>query len=399
MMRLGLCSALVVLAYAATDPAFGQATGGVRERLGAIVKRQEDVRRQFNADIEGKTTREAQQPGLDRFLAATGKNTEEVLTLVAAYPGDPAAVEALKFVITTARAGPGDESYRAMAALRSHVRDPGMGELCGRIFYFVHAPEAESLLRAVLQGHPNRDDRGLACHTLAIYLQLQARMIRRVRTKPETIEEYVHERHKDATERFVKLAEPEALDRQAEFLFERVVAEFGDVKNWYDGRPLGVIAQGELFELRNLSVGKVAPDISGHDHDGKPFRLGDYRGKIVVLTFSGNWCGPCVGMYPQERDLVSKHRDRPFVLVSVNTDEDVATLTKSIDSGEITWRCWWDGGTTGPITTRWGILSFPSIFVLDRAGVVRFKDVRGAELDRAVAALLDETAGGKSAER
>jgi len=47
---------------------------------------------------------------------------------------------------------------------------------------------------------------------------------------------------------------------------------------------------------------------------------------------------------------------------------------------------------TGPITTRWGVRLFPSIFVLDRTGVIRFKDVRGDELDRAVTSLLDEAA-------
>ena len=122
----------------------------------------------------------------------------------------------------------------------------------------------------------------------------------------------------------------------------------------------------------------------GKDHLGNPLTLGEFRGKVVVLTFSGNWCGPCVGMYPQERALAARHAGKPFALVSVNTDDKVETLRTSIAAGEITWRCWWDGGTTGPITTRWGVQSFPSIFVLDPAGVIRFKDVRGDDLERAV---------------
>ena len=76
--------------------------------------------------------------------------------------------------------------------------------------------------------------------------------------------------------------------------------------------------------------------------------------------------------------------------MSVNTDATVETLKKSIASGEITWRCWYDGGMAGPITTRWGVMAIPTIFVLDKAGVIRFKDVRGEDLDRAVATLLDE---------
>ena len=42
---------------------------------------------------------------------------------------------------------------------------------------------------------------------------------------------------------------------------------------------------GELFEIRNLSVGKTAPDIEGEDQDGKRFKLSDYRGKVVLLYF------------------------------------------------------------------------------------------------------------------
>jgi peroxiredoxin len=143
--------------------------------------------------------------------------------------------------------------------------------------------------------------------------------------------------------------------------------------------------------MRDLIVGKTAPEIEGADHEGKPFKLGETRGKVVVLTFSGNWCGPCVGMYPQERKLLAQHEGKPFAMVSVNTDEEVETLKKAIEAGEITWRCWWDGGTDGPITTRWGVTGFPTIFVLDRDGVIRFKNVRGEDLDRAVDSLLAET--------
>jgi peroxiredoxin len=38
-----------------------------------------------------------------------------------------------------------------------------------------------------------------------------------------------------------------------------------------------------------LNVGDLAPDIEGEDIDGKPFKLADYRGKVVVLDFWGHW--------------------------------------------------------------------------------------------------------------
>lgn len=45
----------------------------------------------------------------------------------------------------------------------------------------------------------------------------------------------------------------------------------------------------KMFELRNLALGKLAPEINGEDVDEKKFRLSDYRGKVVVLDFWGDW--------------------------------------------------------------------------------------------------------------
>ncbi len=56
--------------------------------------------------------------------------------------------------------------------------------------------------------------------------------------------------------------------------------------------------------MLNLVVGKPAPEIEGADMDGKPFKLSDYKGKVVVLVFWGTWCGPCMAQVPHERELV-----------------------------------------------------------------------------------------------
>ena len=74
---------------------------------------------------------------------------------------------------------------------------------------------------------------------------------------------------------------------EAEKLFEKVTKDFADVKS-YRG-TLGVAADGQLYEIRNLSIGKVAPDIEGQDVDGKTFKLSEYRGKVLVLDFWGDW--------------------------------------------------------------------------------------------------------------
>ena len=78
-------------------------------------------------------------------------------------------------------------------------------------------------------------------------------------------------------------------------------------------------------------------------------KLADFKGKVVLLTFSGEWCGPCNAMMPHEREIVEHFKDRPFAMVSVNSTESKEQLLKSIESKAITWRCWWDplGDPTG----------------------------------------------------
>jgi cytochrome oxidase Cu insertion factor (SCO1/SenC/PrrC family) len=70
------------------------------------------------------------------------------------------------------------------------------------------------------------------------------------------------------------------------------VAEYSDIKAPFWNGTLGEMAKGELAGLKNLPllrIGKVAPDIEGEDIDGKPFKLSDYRGKVVLLDFWGHW--------------------------------------------------------------------------------------------------------------
>jgi hypothetical protein len=95
-------------------------------------------------------------------------------------------------------------------------------------------------------------------------------------------------------------------------------------------------------------------------------------------------------MYPHERSLVKRLQGEPFALAGVNSDPK-DKLKQVLKKENITWRSWWDGGTTGgPIATKWNVSGWPTIYVLDQKGVIRFKGPREKELDRAVDSLLAE---------
>jgi peroxiredoxin len=95
-------------------------------------------------------------------------------------------------------------------------------------------------------------------------------------------------------------------------------------------------------------------------------------------------------MYPHERSLVKKLENKPFALLGINSDPK-ERLRDVMKKENITWRSWWDGGdTSGPIATAWNVSSWPTVYVLDHKGVIRFKNVRGDAMDKAVEQLVEE---------
>ena len=97
-------------------------------------------------------------------------------------------------------------------------------------------------------------------------------------------------------------------------------------------------------------------------------------------------------MYPHERSLVKRLANKPFALIGVNSDRDKAKLKPRMEEENITWRSFWNGprGTSGPISKAWNVRSWPTIYVLDHKGVIRYKNVRGEKMDEAVDTLLAE---------
>jgi len=93
-------------------------------------------------------------------------------------------------------------------------------------------------------------------------------------------------------------------------------------------------------------------------------------------------------MYPHERSLVKRLEGKPFALLGINSDPDLDGLKKVLEKESITWRSWWDVTTGGPIATKWNVHGWPTIYVLDEKGVIRYKNVRGAAMDKAVDELL-----------
>jgi hypothetical protein len=100
-------------------------------------------------------------------------------------------------------------------------------------------------------------------------------------------------------------------------------------------------------------------------------------------------------MYPHERSLVKRLEGKRFALIGVNSDRDKDQLKAVLKKENITWRSFWNGGSTGgPIATAWHVHAWPTIYVIDAQGIIRYRDVRGEAMDEAVDELLKELKNG-----
>ena len=97
-------------------------------------------------------------------------------------------------------------------------------------------------------------------------------------------------------------------------------------------------------------------------------------------------------MYPHERSLARHLSDNSFAIIGVNSDRNLDSIRDTCVAKNITWRSFWNGedGTGGPISKKWNVSGWPTTYLLDKDGVIRFKDVRGEALDHAITELLAE---------
>ncbi len=215
---------------------------------------------------------------------------QKFLELAEKHPNDPIALDALiQAVWQVNTTWPvelvGEDTARAKAfeiIQRDHIRSDKLGPLCQRVSYGF-CKEYETFLRAVLANNPHKNIRATACLSLGHFLNNRLQRLELCQEQPELAKEFAGLFGKEY------LAELQRHDRKTaigeiEAIFDQATEKYGDVK-FLGGETVAERAKAELFGIRNLSVGKHAPDIEGEDQDGKRFKLSDYRGKVVLLDF------------------------------------------------------------------------------------------------------------------
>ena len=78
-------------------------------------------------------------------------------------------------------------------------------------------------------------------------------------------------------------------------------------------------------------------------------------------------------MYGHERSLVKRYQGRPFALLGVNVDDNAETLKRVQEQEHMTWTSLYDGPHGGPISRQWKLTGFPSLFLIDAKGMIRYQ--------------------------
>jgi thiol-disulfide isomerase/thioredoxin len=309
-------------------------------------------------------------------------------------PLEPVAVDAVAWILNNDATSPAGQAASELL-LRHHASRKETLAAARSSAFQDACPATETLVRGLIQRTEHEDRGDLLLPYLAALLIKKADAARSLRGEGD---QGIALKHRDpAIVRYLQSAKPDQLNAEARHLLEQSIESL--VRDPIKNEARIGFAKKLLFEIDHLAVGKLAPDIEGKDLDGRPLRLSDYRGKVVVLKFWATWCGPCMAMLPHDRALVQRLASQPFVLLGVDSDKDPVRVRRLSDEKQILWPSWWDGGTTaGPIATAWnvsGLWGWPTIYVLDARGVIRYKGVRGQAMDDAADFLLWELNGKK----
>lgn len=306
------------------------------------------------------------------------------------YAGTKAALDSLTWVLK--RFESGSNADRAIIMLvESHAAHREIEQL------YLHIGNNPSLkvavfYRRVIAVNKNPTAVGRAHFRLGNYLVRQAEIAREVRANPDSLDKFKLFYGSALTE-YLQKVDLSSIRKDALKQFTVAVEKYPNVRT-YKGE-LSELAGREKFKLEHLTVGGVAPEIVGEDIAGKPMKLSDYKGKVVLLDFWGDWCVACRMLLPFNRALVKEMEGRPFELLGVNSDTDRIYARKVELTQKISWRSFWNGGSRfGEISTKWAVEKWPVLYVIDANGIVQMRSAGGhnkEEILKLIEKLVSET--------
>ena len=114
----------------------------------------------------------------------------------------------------------------------------------------------------------------------------------------------------------------------------------------------------------------VTPPLVLYDLAGKPHRLADYRGRVVLVNFWATWCEPCREEMPSMQRLEQRFTGRPFTILAVNVGEGEARIQEFLDKSALQLTVLRDHSSVA--MKAWRARGLPASYVVGADGRVRY---------------------------
>ncbi|MGI9245075.1 MAG: peroxiredoxin family protein [Verrucomicrobiales bacterium] len=239
----------VVFVAAIVLPATAMAEADPGTKIDAFIEAHDKKMAAFGKKIQGASKEEQgaiyQSDYPDPTTAVVA-----ITEIVKANPKDDASLDGIAWILRYSRNGAIDPGLIGILE-EHHMNNEKLVEVTASLMR-VPSPEAQSFLKAASENSEVKDVRGMAIFAMAMGIERDT----------SKSDEYTD-------------------------LIKRLIEEHQDLE--IRGRSIAKMAEGKLFAAKNLGIGMRAPEIVGKDVDGNEMKLSDYKGKIVVIDFWGDW--------------------------------------------------------------------------------------------------------------
>jgi len=215
-------------------------------------------------------------------------------------------------------------------------------------------PRSLAVLEKIQSSHPDRKTQGVAALAAAMILK--------------------------------SLGDDADLMRKRLTYLRKAIVESSDVE--IGGTTVAKLAEDELYIIRFLTKGREAPDLTGIDSAGRPMKLSEFKGKVVMLVFWSSTTMPeAQGVIRMIAETDHRFKGRPFAIVGVNHDPLDKLRALEADN-TVTWRNFSD--PTKQLAGDYRVRSWPMVYVLDAGRKIHYAGTPGSFAEATVEALLAE---------
>jgi peroxiredoxin len=155
-----------------------------------------------------------------------------------------------------------------------------------------------------------------------------------------------------------------------------------------DGKIITLVKDRSVLDKGGNQIGFKAINFVTKSINGNIIDLSKLKGNYVLLDFWGTWCSPCREEMPKLKSIYEEYKDKNFIMIGIANDE-IKNLKKFIDENDVSWDQIVQSDDKN-IIADFGVVGYPTTFLIDINGVIIAKNLRAIELSEKLSELFNK---------